>query len=89
MAITRILGVNVSDRTEVAAEVQKVLTRYGCSIRTRLGINDLEEEGIQGAGGLIILELSGDAQEWEKMETELRKIDRIEVNRMDFRRENV
>ncbi|MBK6346372.1 MAG: hypothetical protein IPN08_07525 [Bacteroidales bacterium] len=89
MAITRILGVNVSNRTEVAAAVQKVLTRYGCSIRTRLGINDLEEEGIQGAGGLIILELSGEPSEWEKMENELRSIDKIEVNRMDFRRENV
>jgi hypothetical protein len=86
MSTTRVLGINVSDRSEVAADVQRVLTLYGCSIRTRLGINDSEEEGIMGAGGLIILELSGDPSEWDKLESELRKIKKIEVNKMDFMR---
>ena len=86
MAITRILGINVSDRVEVAASVQKVLTLYGCSIRTRLGINDTEDEGHCGSGGLILIELSGDPLEWEKLEADLRKIEKIEVNKMDFRR---
>ncbi|MBK6967119.1 MAG: hypothetical protein IPH20_25285 [Bacteroidales bacterium] len=84
MAITRVLGINVSDRVEVAASVQKVLTLYGCSIRTRLGINDTEDEGHCGSGGLILIELSGDPLEWEKLESELRKIEKIEVNKMDF-----
>lgn len=86
MAITRILGINVTDRAEVAARVQKVLTLYGCSIRTRLGINDSEDEGHYGSGGLIIIELSGDPPEWEKLESELRKIEKVEVNKMDFQR---
>ncbi len=86
MANTRILGINVSDRKEVAAEVQKVLTQYGCSIRTRLGINDNEDEGHCGSGGLILIELSGDTAEWERLEAALRKIEKIEVNRMDFSR---
>lgn len=87
MSITRILGINVSDRVEVAASVQKVLTLYGCSIRTRLGINDTEDEDHCGAGGLILIELSGDPHEWEKLEADLRKIEKIEVNKMDFKRE--
>lgn len=87
MAITRILGINVSNREDVAAEVQKVLTLYGCSIRTRLGINDTEDEGHCGSGGLIIIELSGDSSEWERLEADLRKIGKIEVNKMDFKRE--
>ncbi len=86
MAITRVLGINVSDRAEVSAKVQKALTLYGCSIRTRLGINDTEDEGHCGSGGLILIELSGDPLEWEKLESELRKIEKIEVNKMDFRR---
>ncbi|MHC1775803.1 MAG: hypothetical protein AB9834_10355 [Lentimicrobium sp.] len=86
MAITRILGINVSDRVEVAASVQKILTLYGCSIRTRLGINDTEDEGHCGSGGLILIELSGNPQEWEKLEADLRKIEKIEVNKMDFQR---
>ncbi len=86
MAITRILGINVSDRVEVAASVQKVLTLYGCSIRTRLGINDTEDEGHCGSGGLIMIELSGDPHEWDHLEADLRKIEKIEVNKMDFQR---
>ncbi len=49
-----------------------------------LGINDTEDEGHCGSGGLILIELSGDPLEWEKLESELRKIEKIEVNKMDF-----
>lgn len=86
MAITRILGMTVSNRREVAADVQKILSRYGCSIRTRLGINDSEDEGMTEAGGLIILELTGEITEWEKLEAELRQVLNVEVNKMDFTR---
>lgn len=83
MAITRIMGINVSDRKQIAFDVQKVLTKYGCSIRTRLGLNDTDEEHC-GSGGLIILELSGEPTEWDKLEKELASIGNIEVNKMDF-----
>jgi len=83
MATTRIMGINVSDRKQVALEVQNVLTKYGCSIRTRLGLNDTDE-GHRGSGGLIIVELCGDVAEWGRLESELALIDHIEVNKMDF-----
>lgn len=83
MAITRIMGINVSDRKQVAFDVQKVLTKYGCSIRTRLGLNDTDEEHC-GSGGLIILELSGDPVEWGRLEKDLSAIGNIQVNTMDF-----
>ncbi|MGE5383088.1 MAG: hypothetical protein ACM3PX_06650 [Omnitrophica WOR_2 bacterium] len=80
----RILGVNVIDRLQVAAEVQKVLTRYGCSIKTRLGLSDNDGDDDQGLGGLIILELTGDILEWQKLENELLSIDGVDVSKMDF-----
>ena len=58
----RILGIQVTNRFQLAGEVQKVLTRYGCSIKTRLGLNDEDMES--DAAGLIILELTGDENEW-------------------------
>ena len=40
-----------------ATDLQKVLTSFGCNIRTRLGIN---ESFLGEPAGLIILELAGD-----------------------------
>ena len=82
--MTRILGIKVTNRAGVALKVQHILTLYGCSIRTRLGINDPEDEGDFGTGGLILIELSGDRAEWDKLEANLRNTEGIEVSRMDF-----
>ena len=85
MKKARIMGINVSDRHEAAEKVQKVLTSYGCSIRTRLGLNESEDDHY-GSGGLIILELTGDEKEWESMKKDLAEISDIEVKFMDFER---
>jgi hypothetical protein len=57
-----ILLVLVSERTEHAAEVQKILTENGCTIRTRLGLHDADK-GRCANSGLIVLELVGDAKD--------------------------
>lgn len=85
MTQIRIMGISVSNRHEVAEKVQKVLTSYGCSIRTRLGLNE-SEDSHYGSGGLIILELAGDQKEWEAMKKDLSEISDIEVKYMDFER---
>ena len=85
MTQVRIMGINVSNRQEVAEKVQKVLTNYGCSIRTRLGLNEADEIHY-GSGGLILLELTGDEKEWEMMKKNLAAITDIEVKYMDFER---
>lgn len=85
MTKVRVMGINVSNRHEVAAKVQGVLTSYGCSIRTRLGLNESSDDHF-GVGGLIILELDGDEKEWEAMKKDLAEISDIEVKYMDFER---
>ena len=40
MNCLQIMAVRVDKRETTAVEVQKVLTEYGCSIRTRLGLHD-------------------------------------------------
>ncbi|GAB1403920.1 MAG: hypothetical protein PHX54_11155 [Lentimicrobiaceae bacterium] len=83
MTKVRILGLNVGNRENTARLVQKTLTLYGCSIRTRLGLhNPADEQSSQG--GLILLELVGNTDEWEKLEQELKAIPELEIHRMDF-----
>ena len=57
-----ILGINVSDRMKEVNSVQSVLSKYGCSIRTRLGLNKTGT-GRKNGSGLIILELLGNPDE--------------------------
>jgi hypothetical protein len=76
-----ILGLIVPHRDELAPEVQKLLSTYGCIIRTRLGVNEVY---FGEPAGLIILELSGDANQAVSLERSLREIEDIAVGRICF-----
>jgi len=54
-----VLLILVSHRQETAEKVQKILTGWGCYIKTRLGIHDGVLENCSDSG-LIFLELIGD-----------------------------
>ncbi len=83
MSELRILGVLVQTRSDAARQVQDVLTKYGCSIRSRLGLHNLDVEGCQDCG-LILLELYGETEECLRLENELWKIDSVKVQKMIF-----
>lgn len=80
---TWILGIKMNDRVEKVAEVQSTLTKFGCSIKTRLGLHDINETGAL-TEGLIILELTGNPGEFFKLENELLEIEGVEVRKMIF-----
>jgi len=79
----RVLGIYINDRVNNAAGIQHILTKYGCSIRTRLGLHEVIDEYCS-RGGLILLELTGDRAEWLKLENELLAIDQLDVQKMEF-----
>lgn len=68
-----ILLILVGQRKQAAVQVQKVLTGWGCMIKTRLGIHDGVMENCSDQG-LLILELAG---EREKMNELARKVSLI------------
>jgi len=79
----RILGVLITDRQKEAGEVQKVLTNYGCSIKTRLGLHEASNENCSNEG-LILLELTGNFKEMDNLEKELQKIEGTQTQKMSF-----
>ncbi len=83
MSEVRILGVMVESRTQAAQEVQDILTKYGCTIRTRLGLHTLEVEDCENCG-LIILELTGSPEECMRLENDLWKLNNVKVQKMVF-----
>ena len=83
MSEIRVLGVLVNEPGKAAIKVQEILTKYGCSIRTRLGLNELEQENCAGCG-LILLELMGNPNECIRLENELLEVEDVVVQKMVF-----
>jgi hypothetical protein len=77
-----ILGVHVTDRLRDAVSVQRLLTEYGGSIKTRLGLHDLQT-GTPGPQGLVLLELQ-DGEVCAALSGELKKIAGVDVQQMVF-----
>jgi hypothetical protein len=78
---TEILGMLVERNHDTIIAVQKLLTIYGCYIRTRLGVN---ETFFGEPAGLIILELTGDHKQRNLLEKDLRALKRVHVQKMVF-----
>jgi hypothetical protein len=79
-----ILGVMINKPTEgSASRFQSVITKYGCNIRTRIGLHDTDNV-YAGETGLILLELTGNAEECSRLEIELKELDGIEIQKMIF-----
>lgn len=78
-----IVGVHITDRVKNATEVQTVLTSFGRSIRTRLGLHEADTDAAS-PNGLIILETVGPEEDVEKLCDALRKLQGVQVQRMFF-----
>lgn len=85
MKEVRVLGVMINDPSKGADRIQNILTKYGCTIRTRLGIHDINEDYASDTG-LMLLELAGDMQECLRLENELLALEGVDVQKMVFRK---
>ena len=83
MTDKRILGILITNRQKEAGHVQKVLTRYGSSIKTRLGLHEAGDPDLSREG-LILLELTGDQSTMDQLQQELEKIEGAQTKHMIF-----
>lgn len=78
---TVIIGIYIAEPRNSGPQVQELLTAFGCSIRTRIGLNSYDEDLNRG---VILLELTGDKKERKNLMDSLRKLSGIEVKKMEF-----
>lgn len=78
-----ILGVHITDRVKKATDVQKVFTQYGCNIKTRIGLHEVDEK-FCSPNGLIVLEMVGDDATIQEMHEQLSAIAGVQVQQMVF-----
>lgn len=78
-----ILGVDITDRIHHVDPVQHLLTEYGCSIRTRLGLHEANE-GLCSPNGLLLLKMTDEDTKAIELMDKLNAIEGVEVKKMTF-----
>ena len=79
-----ILLVLIGQRKEAAVQVQKVLTGWGCMIKTRLGIHDGVMENCSDTG-LLILELAGERKQMDELARKVSLINGVSSKLVDLK----
>lgn len=80
---TIVLGIQLKNRVVVASDVQKVLTDYGCNIKTRIGLHEAND-GSCSPNGLILLQIHGGEKVADEMVQKLKKLDGVNIQKMVF-----
>ncbi len=78
-----VIGVHITDRVHHAREVQDLLTEYGCSIKTRIGLHAVSES-FCSPNGLVLLELAGDEKPIFELIEKLEAVEGVDVQKMIF-----
>lgn len=78
-----IVAVHVTDRVTQAGRVQSVLTKYGGSIKTRVGLHEPTSHGAS-PNGVILLELVGPREIGRTVIAALEKIKGVEAQSIVF-----
>jgi len=79
--MSTIFGIKLLNRIDSATDFQAVVSNYGCSIKTRIGLHDVAN-GVCSPSGIILIEFIGtDANEFEQ---ELIALKDIEIQKMVF-----
>ncbi len=78
-----VLLILIGNRKEAAVNVQKVLTAWGCIIKTRLGIHDGVLENCSDEG-LLILELHGGREDMDELARKVALIQGVSSRLVDL-----
>jgi len=77
-----IFGIHITNRLKKASEVQALFSQYGCNIKTRLGLHEVEN--VCAPNGLVILEMYGEDSVCDELAGKLAAIEGVEVQKMIF-----
>lgn len=70
-----IMIVKIGERRKKSPEVQEVLSKFGCSIKTRLGLHETGD--VCSEEGVLVLQLTGDKAEMMDLEKALNKLESV------------
>jgi hypothetical protein len=78
-----VIGVKVAQFAKSSNLVQDIFRDHGCSIRTRIGLHDVND-GVCDPKGIILIEFIGDVAEQKKFVAALTAVEGVIVKTMAF-----
>lgn len=78
-----IYGVHITERLRHVPTVQNLFSEYGCYIKMRLGLHDVDDRSCS-PNGLILLEMYGDETKCRELFDKLNAVEGVEVKEMIF-----
>lgn len=82
MSEYNIMAVLINHRSKKAPSVQEIFTKYGCSIKMRLGLHEAGD--VCSEEGLVLLQLAGDKSEIKKLEDELNSVEGVKAKTLSI-----
>ena len=82
MKYNAIMAVKMNQRSELAAEIQEILTEHGCIISARMGLHEIEDGCRQD--GLITLFLDGSEAEINNLQNNLNEYDSVKARTLSL-----
>ena len=80
---TIIMALTIDPRSAHAPQVQTVLTKHGCIIKTRIGLHEVSQNSCSEEG-LIILHIHSSLDEIKILENELLDVEGVKVKYMSL-----
>ena len=77
MMVCNIMVVKIGARREKSIEVQEVLSKFGCSIKVRLGLHDTAN--VCSDEGVLILQLTGERDALLGLEKALNELENVQA----------
>jgi len=77
-----IIGVHITNRLKEVKDVQALLTEYGCNVKTRLGLHEVDK--CDSPEGVLLLEMYGEESVCLELADKLNEIEGVETQRMIF-----
>ncbi len=81
-----IIAVHITDRLKKVPAVQALLSKYGCNIKTRIGLHETSHE-VCSANGILLLEMFGDTKKCLQLAVEMNRIEGITAKPIQFSHE--
>ena len=78
-----ILGIHITNRVQRASDVQDLFTEYGCNIKTRIGLHDVDDT-VCSPSGIVLIEFFGTLEEAQAMAAKLGALEGVDVQTMVF-----
>ncbi|SHI82518.1 hypothetical protein SAMN02745163_00805 [Clostridium cavendishii DSM 21758] len=79
-----VMAIKLSPRTSSAPKAQEILTKYGCIIKTRIGLHEASKDTCSTAGLILLDLLRDDEKKIQNLLAELNSIDNVTAKLLEI-----